>query len=155
MPEYALIKTLHILGAIVLFGLGLGSVFYKYMSDRSGNVSAMAVTNRLVVRADAWFTTPAILLQPLTGFYLVAAGGYDWAQGWLRLAVLLYLLAGACWLPVLVLQVRMRDEAAAAALHGRPLSPRYWRHARYWRLLGLPAFGAMLLLVWLMVSRPV
>lgn len=154
MPDYLLIKYVHVLSAIVLFGVGLGSVFYKFMTDRSGLPAAIALTNRLVVRADTWFTTPAILVQPLTGLYLVAEGGYGWQQDWLRYSILLYVIAGLCWLPVLVLQIRMRDVATSAAASGADLPPGYWRDVRRWWLLGVPAFAAMLVTVWLMVARP-
>ena len=155
MPDYLLVKTLHIFSAVVLLGVGLGSVFYKFMADRSGNHEAMALTNRLVVLADTWFTTPTLLIQPLSGLYLVARGGYAWQQTWLQVGLVLYVVAVLCWLPVVVLQLRMRNTSTEVVANGTALSPAYWRDARRWQLLGVPAFLAMLGILWLMVARPV
>ena len=153
--EYLALKSMHILSVILLFGTGLGSAFYKYFTDRGGVTAAMAETNRLVVRADWWFTTPTILIQPITGYAMMYSVQWSWDTPWLLASVVLYLLAGACWLPVVWLQIRMRDLSRSAAAQDRPVPAVYWRMARIWFLLGLPAFGAMVLTVLLMVFKPV
>lgn len=107
-----------------------------------------------VVMADWCITTPAILIQPLTGWLLMRTLGYDFGALWLQLSLLLYGLAGLCWLPVVWLQIRMRDIAAFARRGRGELPPRFWRHARIWELLGYPAFAAMLAIYGLMVFRP-
>jgi uncharacterized membrane protein len=146
-----LLKTLHILSAIVLFGVGLGTVFYKIMADRSGNLAAIAVTSRQVVLADWLFTTPAVLFQPLSGMLLAAQMGYEFDAVWLLATYLLYELTGLCWLPVVVLQIRMRDLAETALAGGTALPADYRRYARIWLWLGVPAFFAMLAITPLMV----
>lgn len=151
---YLGLKTLHILGAIILFGTGLGSAFYKYMAWRSGSPEAIAVTDRLVVRADWWFTTPAVVLQPVTGFAMLWLVGWPLGSDWLLVTYGLYLLAGACWLPVVWLQLRMRDLSARAVREASPLPPTYARQMRLWFWLGVPAFSAMLAVVALMVFKP-
>ncbi|HEY0719707.1 MAG TPA: DUF2269 domain-containing protein [Gammaproteobacteria bacterium] len=153
--EYLTIKSLHILSAILLFGTGLGSAFYKFMTDRSGNLAAMAVTNRQVVLADWLFTTPAIIVQPITGVWMALLAGWPLDTPWLLLSIALYLLAGACWLPVVWLQIRMRDDAELAITTATPLTARYRRDARRWFWLGVPAFLAMVAVVFLMVHKPV
>lgn len=152
--DYLTIKAIHLLSAILLFGTGLGSAFYKWMADRSDNLPAIAVTNRHVVLADWLFTTPTIVLQPITGLWLAHLAGWPLSGQWLWLSIALYLLAGACWLPVVWLQIRMRNEAARAVAEGGQLSPRYRRDARLWFLLGIPAFSAMVAVVFLMVHKP-
>ena len=152
--DFLILKWIHILSAILMFGTGLGSAFYKYFTDRSGNLAAIAVTNRLVVWADWIFTTPTVLIQPLTGFWMLQLLGVPLDQQWLWISVGLYVIAGACWLPVVVLQIRMRDEAEHCIRSNSRLSPRYYRSMRYWFWLGVPAFVAMLLVTWLMVGRP-
>ena len=99
-------------------GTGFGTAFYLFFANRSGDVAAIAVVSRLVVRADVWFTTPAVIFQPLSGLWLAQAGGWPLSTGWLVAALLLFALAGACWLPVLWLQLRMRDIAGACAAVG-------------------------------------
>jgi uncharacterized membrane protein len=150
---YTTLKTLHILSMVLLFGTGLGSAFYKWMADKSGNVSHIAVTNRHVVLADWLFTTPTMIFQPVSGLWMVLLAGWPLAAPWLAVSLGLYLLAGACWLPVVWLQIRMRDVAAAAVARNAPLPAAYWRMARWWFWLGVPAFTSMVLSVTLMVFK--
>lgn len=151
--EYLLIKYVHIISMVLLFGTGLGSAFYKWMADRSGNISHIAVMNKHVVWADWWFTTPTIILQPLTGFIMLHLSGVAWNTSWIMASLLLYALAGFCWIPVVWLQIQMREMSAEAASNKNPLSSDYYRYAKYWFYLGIPAFLAMLMIVLLMVLK--
>ncbi len=151
--SYTTLKTLHILSMVLLFGTGLGSAFYKWMADHSGNVAHMAITNRHVVLADWIFTTPTVIFQPLSGLWMVHLLGLPLATPWIAASLALYALAGACWLPVVLLQIRMRGLAAEAAARGGALPPAYWRMARWWFWLGVPAFSAMVGVVALMVGK--
>lgn len=151
---YHLVKWSHILSSFLLFGTGLGSAFYKWMADRSGNLEAIAVTSRHVVLADWIFTSPTVVYQPLSGWLLLRELGISVWEPWVLASFALYLLAGACWLPVVYLQLRMRDMAAAALRQGQHLGDDYWRLARIWMLLGWPAFLALVVAVLLMVAKP-
>jgi uncharacterized membrane protein len=154
MNEYLLVKWAHILSATFLFGTGLGSAFYKWLTDRGGNLQAMAQTNRIVVIADWIFTTPTILIQPITGIWLLVLLGIPLNQEWVMLTGLLYIIAGICWLPVVWLQIRMRDLAVQAYNTNRPLTETYQLYARIWFWLGIPAFTAMIIIYFLMVVKP-
>lgn len=154
MNTYLLLKWIHIVSSVLLVGTGLGSAFYLFFTNRSGSVPAQAVVSRLVVRADTWFTTPAGIVQPLTGMAMAHMAGWTVGTPWLTLSIGLYLLAGACWLPVLWLQWRMAAMARDAAALNRPLPPAYALHARWWEALGYPAFIAMLGVFYLMVNKP-
>lgn len=150
---YTTLKTLHLLSMVLLFGTGLGSAFYKWMADRNGQVAPIAVTNRHVVLADWIFTTPAVILQPVTGLWMVHLLGLPLSTPWIAASLGLYALAGACWLPVVWLQIRMQQLAEAARARQMPLPPAYWRMARAWFWLGVPAFAAMVAVVALMVAK--
>ncbi len=150
---YSLLKTLHILSMVLLFGTGLGSAFYKWMADRSGNLQHIAVTNRHVVLADWLFTTPTVIFQPISGVWMLILLGLPIDTPWVVASLSLYGLAGACWLPVVWLQIRMRTIAADALARQLPLPERYWRMARCWFWLGVPAFISMVLVVALMVFK--
>ncbi|MGM9425090.1 DUF2269 family protein [Hydrogenophaga sp. MI9] len=155
MNLYLLLKTLHIVSSVVLVGTGFGSAFYLFMTNRSGSVAAQAVVSRLVVKADWWMTTPAVIVQPLSGIALAHLAGWPLTTPWIALALGLYVLAGLCWLPVVALQLRMARIADAAARSGQTLLPiAYWRMARWWEGLGYPAFAAMVVVFWLMVFKP-
>lgn len=153
MSAYLLVKWLHILSSVIIVGTGFGTAFYLYFCNRSGNVEAIAEVSRLVVRADTWFTTPAVIFQPLSGFWLVWQGGWDPLSGWIAVSLGLFVLTGVCWLPVLWLQLRLRDMARDAQAHGWPLPAAYWRFARYWERLGYPAFAMMIMVFLLMVGK--
>lgn len=154
MSTYLALKWLHIVSSVVLVGTGFGSAFYLFFANRQPSLEARVVVSRLVVRADLWFTTPAVILQPLTGVALVRLAGWPWDSPWLLTAIALYALAGACWLPVLWLQWRMVCLAEYALHTGRPLPPAYVRLQRAWEWLGYPAFAAMLAIYGLMVFKP-
>jgi uncharacterized membrane protein len=151
---YLLYKLLHILSSVALVGVGAGSAFYLFFTLRTCNVNAIAAVSRLVVIADWCFTTPAIILQPLTGYLLMRTLGYNFATPWIQWTLILYALAAICWLPVVWLQIRLRDMALSAQQEEAALPPLFWRYARYWELLGYPAFIAMAVIYYLMVFKP-
>jgi len=149
---YSVLKTLHVLSMVLLFGTGLGSAFYKWMADRSGNLGHIAVTNRHVVLADWIFTTPSVILQPISGLWMLYLLGLPLATPWVAASLFLFALAGICWLPVVWLQIRMAKIAADAVASRSALPDLYGRMARWWFWLGVPAFTSMALVVALMVS---
>ena len=154
MNAYLLLKTVHILSAALLFGTGLGTAFFMWFTHRSGDVRAIARVAHLTVLADWLFTAPAVVVQPLSGFALMHMAGYDGRQPWLQLAFALYPVAGACWIPVVVLQRRARDLACKAAREGTALPVAYAQAMRWWFALGWPAFAAVIATYWLMVAKP-
>lgn len=149
---YELIKTLHILSATILFGTGLGTAYFMWSANRTGDVTVIAGVSRRVVLADWIFTTPTVVFQPLSGAWLAYIAGYPWS-GWIGWSLGLYALAGLCWLPVVWLQLRMRDLAVKAAIQGARLPEQYLRYARIWFWLGIPAFTSMIVVFFLMVSK--
>ncbi|MRR09733.1 DUF2269 domain-containing protein [bacterium] len=154
MNTYLIVKWLHILSSVAMVGTGFGTAFYLFFANRSGSVEAIRVVSRLVVRADTWFTTPAVIFQPLSGLWLMQQAGWGLDTGWLMLAIGLFFSAGACWLPVVWLQLKLRDMATNADAAGAPLPERYWRYARIWEVLGYPAFTATAVIFYLMVVKP-
>ena len=152
--DYLTVKWLHVLSSTVLFGTGLGSAFYMFFTNRQGNVQAIASVTRRVVVADWLFTTPTAILQPLTGGWLVHLAGFPWSSRWIVWSLVLYVVAGACWLPVVWLQIRMARMAEDAWRQEEPLHPRYWRYHRIWTALGVPAFLAFIVIFYLMVAKP-
>ena len=153
--EYMVVKWLHILSSTFLFGTGIGSAYYMLFTSISRDVRAIAVVSRFVVLADWIFTTSTIVIQPLTGFYMIYLAGYPLSSRWIMYSIGLYFLAGACWLPVVWIQLKMRDMAQLAARDGTELPAQYWRYLRLWVVLGIPAFVALVIVFWLMVAKPV
>jgi uncharacterized membrane protein len=151
---YLWLKWVHILSATVLFGTGLGIAYFKYRADRSGDLAVIAGVSRLTVAADWLFTAPAVVIQLLTGLMLARIRGWAFTEGWILASLALYFVAGACWIPVVALQIRMRDIALRCLAAGVALPPEYARYRRAWTLLGGPAFGAVLVIVYLMIFKP-
>ncbi len=154
MMLFLLLKTLHIIGATVLLGTGAGIAFFMLMAHRTRDAKLIAHTSSVVVIADGLFTATAVLLQPITGAWLAIIAGYPLFRGWIAVSLGLYLFVGALWLPVVWMQLRMRDLARIAAADGGELPPAYFRLWRLWFAFGVPAFAAVLVIVWLMTSKP-
>jgi len=142
-------------GATVILGTGSGIAFFMLMAHRSGNAEFIARTAGLVVLADVIFTATAVILQPITGYLLMRQTGVTFAESWIAVSLGLYLVAGVFWLPVVWIQVRMRDLARAAAAEGGILPNGYHRLFRIWFAFGFPGFGAVLAILFLMIAKPV
>jgi uncharacterized membrane protein len=153
--DYVVVKWLHILSSTFLFGTGIGSAWYMLFANISRDVRAIAVVSKYVVIADWLFTATTIVAQPTTGFYLIRLAGLPMHSKWIMWSLVLYLVAAACWIPVVWLQMRLRDLSVEAAGTGNALSPQYWRYFRAWVALGVPAFFAFVAIFWLMVAKPV
>jgi uncharacterized membrane protein len=151
---YLMMKYLHVIGATVLLGTGAGIAFFMLVAHRTGDPKVIAEVARGVVIADFVFTASAVILQPVTGFALAHLVGYPIFEGWIGLSLLLYLVTGGFWLPVVWFQVRMRNLAAEAARSGTPLPGEYHRLFWTWFAFGFPAFGSVLVIYWLMIARP-
>ena len=154
MSLYLLIRMAHILGACVLLGTGAGIAFFMLMAHSTRDPKLIAHTAQIVVIADLVFTATAVLLQPITGALMAGSLGYPLLHGWVGAALILYVVTGLCWLPVVAIQIRLRDLARDAATRGEDLPPLYDRLFGIWFALGIPAFAAVLGIVWLMVARP-
>jgi uncharacterized membrane protein len=64
-----------------------------------------------------------------------------------------FVLVGLCWLPVVALQLRLlRAAQAADSIETLPHAFRRW--FAWWFALGVPAFGGVLYLFYLMVAKP-
>lgn len=154
MDPYLTAKWLHILSSTVLFGTGMGTAFQMVWAMRTGRVETIHSVASGVVIADWLFTTPAGFIQPMTGIWLAHLAGWPLTAPWLMLTYALYLLALLCWLPVIHLQIRIRNLAAEALRRGLPLPDEAQRLYRVWFALGWPAFAALVGVFWLMVSKP-
>lgn len=152
---YLWVKWLHIVSSTVLLGTGAGIAFFFVRAVRSGDVRVIAAVSREVVLADGIFTATAVIVQPLTGLLLVMNAGFLLSSPWILASAGLYVLIGCCWLPVVWLQIQMRNVAVAAAASWSPLPPAFTRYYRWWFWLGWPAFLAILVIFYLMVAKPV
>jgi uncharacterized membrane protein len=154
MLSYLLLKYVHLIGAAVLLGTGAGIAFFMLSAHRTGDPRVIASVASTVVIADFLFTASAVVVQPITGLLLVWQLGYSIWDVWIIGSILLYLFTGLFWLPVVWMQLRMRDLAAQAAHEGKGLPSQYHHLFRAWFIFGFPAFGAVLAIFWLMIARP-
>ena len=154
MTLYFLVKYLHVLGAIVILGTGSGIAFFMLMAHRSRDPAFIARTAATVVIADMVFTLTAVLLQPVTGGLLMMLAATALTERWLLTSLGLYAVAGLFWVPVIFMQIEMRDLAKAAVAQHGPLPPRYFALFRRWFLFGIPGFGSVMMILWLMIAKP-
>jgi uncharacterized membrane protein len=154
MTLYFTIKYLHVLGAIVILGTGAGIAFFMLMAHRSGDAAFIARTAAIVVIADMLFTLSAVILQPITGGWLMALSETSLAERWLVTSLALYAVAGLFWIPVVFMQIEMRDLARQAVAQHAPLPLRYFKLFRRWCLFGIPGFGSVMVILWLMIAKP-
>ena len=154
MQWVELLRWAHVIGASLLLGTGLGTAFFMYSTHRTGKPALIAHVAETVVVADWLFTATAVVVQPITGFALALLIGWPVTEGWIVLSLVLYAIAGVFWLPVVWIQIRLRDLARAAAAANEPLPERYQHLFRIWFAFGWPAFIAVLVILWLMTSKP-
>jgi uncharacterized membrane protein len=157
MTTYFALKILHILSSTLLFGTGLGTAFSMWRAHLTHDARVIAAVARHVALADWVFTTPAVVIQPITGIGMAYLAGFALTSRWLMASAVLYVLIGACWIPVVWLQLRMRDLAQTASIGpspGAPLPPAYYRYYRLWFILGWPAFLGIVTIFALMVMKP-
>lgn len=154
---YLWLKTAHVIASTILFGGGIVIAFFCWfgyrLALRNEDIGALRAVLRLTVIADAVLTAPAVVFQPLSGLAMMAMLGLPWISPWSLAVAALFALTGACWLPVVWLQIRLQREARAAPSIAA-LSPAFHLRFRCWFVLGVPAFAAVLLLFYLMVAKP-
>jgi uncharacterized membrane protein len=124
------------------------------MAHRSGDVRFIAKTAGVVVIADMVFTASAVVAQPITGYFLMRETGQTLGDFWIASALSLYAIAGIFWLPVVWIQARMRDLGTAADKTGQQLPAAYHRLFKIWFAFGIPGFGAVMAILWLMIAKP-
>lgn len=153
--DYITVKWIHILSSTLLFGTGLGTAFYMFLATLTKNPLIVATVAKHVVTADWLFTATTIIIQPVTGFYLIYLAGIPLTSDWVAWSIGLYVVMAACWLPVVWLQIRMYRLAVEANERNIVLPALYWRYFRIWLAFGIPALVAILIIFYLMVAKPI
>jgi uncharacterized membrane protein len=151
--DIVIVKWIHVLSSTLLFGTGIGSAFYLLAATLHRDTRVVAAVASFVVRADYLFTATTAIIQPVSGAWLMVRYGMTTDATWLRWSIGLYIVAIGCWVPVVWLQIRLRDLARDAVRQDLPLPPQYWRYFRIWVALGVPAFVTFLAIFYLMVAK--
>lgn len=152
MQYYVLLKFIHIISATVLLGTGIGTAFFMLLAYWSKNNETIKYTTRHVVLADWIFTAPAVVIQPITGIGLMHILHYSVNSWWFLITMGLYLFIGACWIPVVCIQYRLRS-LAQNHFQDQALSPEFHKLMLWWIALGIPAFLSILVIYWLMITK--
>jgi uncharacterized membrane protein len=153
MDLYPWLKLIHILSATFLFGTGLGTAFFMWRADVSGDIQAIAVVARNVVRADFLFTLPSVIIQPVTGIWLLLLLQLPLTTPWVLYSLVLYGFVGCFWIPVVFIQMRAARVAEELARQGRPPDQHFRLLMRWWYGLGWPAFISVIVIFYLMVFK--
>lgn len=152
--DHLTVKTIHIISSTILFGTGIGSAFYMLMANRRKDIAGIVFATRHVVIADWLFTMPAVIIQLITGLVLMQIRGFNLNDKWIFYSLILYFFAGACWLPVVWIQIKMRNIAKSAMSNKTDLPAIYWKYDKWWLSLGFLAFPAIIIVFYLMVFKP-
>lgn len=155
MDLYLIVKTIHILSSTILFGTGIGIAFFMFRSWFTDNLQEKLFAAKNTVLADYLFTFPAVIIQPLSGVALIHMVGYDWTDLWLMFTYGIYIIAGLCWLPVVWIQIQLKQIVAECVENGTELPARYHKLFKIWFTLGWPAFIGLVVVFYLMVAKPV
>ncbi|ALA62142.1 hypothetical protein AL573_06290 [Rickettsia amblyommatis] len=129
--DYLFIKTIHIISSTILFGTGIGTAFFMWWTNKTGDLNATAYAARTTVIADLLFTTPTVIIQPVSGIILVNMLGYNYSDLWLTLTYIRYIIAGSCWLPVVWIQIQLRNMALEALKQRIPLPENIINYLNY------------------------
>lgn len=155
MDIYLTIKTLHIISSTILFGTGIGIAFFMFSSLFTDHLQEKLYAARNTIIADYIFTLPAVIVQPLSGAWLIWQSGYVWSEYWLIVTYSIYAIAGMCWLPVVWIQIQLKNIIAKSLKDGSPLPRRYHKLFKLWLILGMPAFSGLIYIFYLMVTKPI
>ena len=151
---YFMLKYVHIVGASVLLGTGAGIAFFMLVAHLGGKPVVIAGVARIVVIADFIFTATAVVSSADHGHHARLNVGYSLWEGWIAWSIVLYLITGGLWLPVVWMQMRLRDLASSAAVEETSLPAEYFRIFWIWFAFGVPAFAAVAIIFWLMIAKP-
>ncbi|WP_316354573.1 DUF2269 family protein [Candidatus Trichorickettsia mobilis] len=154
MDWYSIVKTIHIISATILFGTGLGIAFFMWWANKTGDLAAKVYAAKTTVLADFLFTTPSVIIQPISGVILIKLVGYDFSDLWLVLTYIGYIVAGICWLPVVWIQIKLRNIALKTQAINEELPTEYYKLFKLWFYLGWPAFISLVIIFFLMVIKP-
>jgi uncharacterized membrane protein len=151
--EYFVLKWVHVVSSTVSFGTGIGLAFFYLAAHQMNDLAAIKFATRMVVLGDLIFTPPSGFVQIISGTLLMMQAGWALDATWLWIALVLFVFAGACWVPVVWIQIKMH-KLARNATELSQLTDDYWRYFRKWVLLGSLAFPALLAVFWLMIAKP-
>ena len=132
MDSYLLLKTVHLVGAVIFIGNIVVTAWWKVMADRTGDPKIVAFAQRQVTLTDWAFTFTGVMLVAVGGIGNARLHGMDMTATWLVLGNVLFAASGVIWIAILIpLQTklaRMAREFASA-----PTIPEsYWRLERMW-----------------------
>jgi len=150
---FLLLKYLHIIAAVFLFGFGMGSYLYFVAANRTKNPVVISAVGKMVVWFDAWITTTAGVVQVVTGYALANLAGLSLADSWVWYSASLFILVGLLWLPVLWLQKQLRDMAQLSVVASTPLPDNHSRYYRWWLWMGVAGFAGMFMIALAMVTK--
>ncbi|MBR0713992.1 DUF2269 domain-containing protein [Bradyrhizobium liaoningense] len=152
---YPILKLLHIMSATILFGGGIFAALLGTIVFGSKKVKVIAEVGPHIVKVESYLTVLSALAQIITGWWMASLAGFPVWTGWLGWALVLFCIAGLCWIPGVWLQHRMVDLCKKASETSSELPAVYHELFKNWTFLGLPSTAAMIGIFYLMVFKSV
>lgn len=150
-----LLQVLHVLGAIVAVGFSLSYGFWLARGDRAGALER-AFALRTISWIDRHATTPAYVLQLVTGLVLVGMRGFDIFQmAWLKVSLGLYVVLTVLAITRFAPAHRRQTALAQRLAEGEDVAEDYAAAAREAARWGRAVVALTLVIVVLMVTKPI
>jgi uncharacterized membrane protein len=146
---------LHILGAVLLVGNLLTSIFWKYRGDSTKDLEIITHTHREIRKADRIFGHIGIILIFLTGLGLWHVNRIKIMDAyWLLWGFILFIISVTLWGAVIVPAEKKLISLSEKAVADGKVDADLIRFSRRW-YNGVTLFLALLLIIlFLMIFRP-
>jgi len=152
---YLILKLVHIMSSTILFGGGIFAALLGTIVFGSRRAKVIAEIGPHIVRVESYLTALSALAQIITGLWMASIAGFSVSTGWLGWALILFCIAGLCWILGVWLQHRMVDLSKTALETDAALPAEYRKLFARWTFLGLPSTAAMIGIFYLMVFKSV
>ncbi len=147
---YLIFKLIHVFAVIFFVGNIVISVLWKNHGDRSGDPKILAHTMRGIIRADRFFTMPAVAFLILAGFGAMGIGYIPFETGWILWGFIMILISAAAFMVKVVPSQKKLLRIAETDPFDKQL---YAAVSKEWNLWGSIATIAPIVAIILMVLK--
>ena len=99
---YLIWKLLHIIAVILFMGNITIAPFWKSAADRTKDRIKIADTLKNIIRADRFFTMPAVTFLIIFGFGAQMTAGYEMETPWIMWGLIMVVISAAAFMAKVV-----------------------------------------------------
>jgi uncharacterized membrane protein len=154
METYLILKTIHIIGAILFLGNIIITGWWKFMANRTGNPVIIGFAQRQVTLTDFVFTAGGAATLLAAGITNILIYDISLTTNWIMWGLGLFTLSGIIWgtilIPIQIKQAREAKQFTADTV----ISEQYWKRELQWYIYGITATILPLINIVFMVMKP-